>query len=171
MTNPFTPLDGEKSRMRRCYDIVVSHEPGDVIPVEEVLESLNCDRGTALNSMRQAKAHLERDHLNSVEIVGPGNGGPAFGWRVLDRAARNLDVIDSRFAKTRRAQTRVVRLINNTERDRLDQFNRMRYDRQQASALRASALYDRRPASLMELQRKAEQQQRKQLPASEPETD
>lgn len=167
-SSPFVPSDGAKSRLRHCYDLVITRDANDVISVEEVMELLDCERTVAIQAMWQVKGPLERNGMNSLEIVRPGGGGKAFGWRVLDRSMRNLDVIDTRFAKSRRAQTRVSWLINNTARDRLDQVGRMRYDRLQANALRAAALYERKPASLAELQRKAEEYGRRQLPGRDP---
>jgi hypothetical protein len=166
--SPFSPADGKVSRLRHCYGLVASREAGDVISVEEVMELCDCDRPTAIQAMWSVKAPLERDGLNSLEIIRPGGGGRAYGWRILDRGVRNLDVVDARVAKSRRAQVRVSRLINNTERDRLDQVGRMRYDRLQSHALRAAVLYERRPSSLADLQRKAEEQRRKQLPGRDP---
>lgn len=166
MTPSFRPADGKKSRRQYCIDAVLAAKPGDVIPIEQVMETCECDRPTALNSMWLAKKDLEKGGHNSVEVVRLPGGGPAPGWRVLDRGDRNLNVTDKRYTKSVKAFDRTVRLHNNTVRDNIgDQVNRMRYDRQQMTLVRASAIYQRKTSSLAELQRKAEQDRRKQLPA------
>lgn len=128
MAIDFTPLDGEKSRMRHAYDLVASKQHGDEITLMELAEVLDLDHMNEEHvkilwqTMDDARAKLERDkHPNTVRTV------PKFGW-IVPTEAEKLDLAQERLAKVRRAGNRVGRIHDATDRSALGQFDKQRLD-------------------------------------------
>lgn len=120
---PFTPADGVMPRWQKLYDLVRGRNVGDEVTYGEAQDLLKCDRKTAQQAMREAMARLERNGERTVGTV------THFGWIVLS-ADREVNQVDRRAVKTRRAAGRVLRGASalNTRRDELSQFDRQRLD-------------------------------------------
>jgi hypothetical protein len=126
---PFEPADGVTPRWQKLYDLVTSREVGGEVTYREALEVLDLPRtreglAVAQQSMRSAVARLEQAKERTVATV------PKFGWVVLD-AQREVQQVDRRLVKTRRAAGRVVRGVSamSNRREELSQFERERLDR------------------------------------------
>lgn len=148
---PFTPADGHTPRWRKLYDLITTRQPGDEITYREARDLLDCDLHTAQSAMRDAIRRLERDGQLTVKTV------ERFGWVVLNPAGE-LDQVDRRLTKTRRAAGRAARGAGAVEgrRDQLSQFERERLDRMKRAALAVGELTSRRRSSLAELRKMIE---------------
>lgn len=153
---PFEPADGVTPRWRKLFDLVTSRNVGDEVTYREATDLLNLprnDRGVkiAQDAMRDAMRHLEIQGERTVGNV------KRFGWIVLD-AQRELQQVDRRLVKTRRAAGRTLRGSKalDTRRGELSQFERERLDRISRSALMATQITGRRGMSISELKQAIE---------------
>lgn len=126
---PFEPADGVAPRWQKLYDLVVARNVGDEVTYQEAMEVLSLPRtregmATAQQAMRSAMARLEQAKERTVGTV------PKFGWIILD-AQREVQQVDRRLIKTRRAAGRVLRGVSamDNRRGELPQFERERLDR------------------------------------------
>lgn len=126
---PFEPADGVAPRWQKLYDLVVTRNVGDEVTYREAMDVLALPRTregltTAQQAMRKAMARLEQAKERTVGTV------PKFGWIILD-AQREVQQVDRRLIKTRRAAGRVLRGVSamDNRRDELSQFDRERLDR------------------------------------------
>lgn len=126
---PFQPADGVTPRWKKLYDLVMSRDVGDEVTYREAIELLGFTRKTdhtlklTQKAMRDAQAHLEKDGARTIGTVAK------FGWIVLD-PQKELDQVERRLVKTRRAAGRVVRggKALSGRREELTQFQRQRLD-------------------------------------------
>ena len=156
---PFEPADGVTPRWQKLYDLVMTRDVGDEVTYREAHEVVDMswqglhsrNLATVQEAMREAMAHLEKDGERTVGTRA------RFGWVVLD-ASRELQQVDRRLTKTRRAADRTVRgtkaLI--TRRGELSQFERERLDRVAYSASMAAQVTSRRGMSLSDLKKAVE---------------
>ena len=154
---PFQPADGVTPRWQKLYDLVLSREVGDEVTYAEAIELLGFARKTdhslkvVQESMRTAQRHLERHGERTVGTVA------RFGWVVLD-ASRELQQVDRRLIKTKRAAQRTVRGAKalNTRRDELSQFERVKLDYVSRSAEMAAQIAGRQKVNIDELRKQIE---------------
>lgn len=156
---PFEPADGVTPRWQKLYNLVLNREVGDEITYREAHEVVGLDwQGlhgknlpTVQEAMRDAMARLEK---NGERTVGTR---PKFGWVVLD-ATRELQQVDRRLTKTRRAAGRTVRGSKalSTRRGELSQFERERLDRIAHAASMAAQMTGRRGMNLDDLKKAIE---------------
>lgn len=154
---PFEPLDGVTPRWKKLFDLVMNREVGDEVTYREAAEVLGFDRLTdrslkiTQESMRDAQRHLENQGERTVGTI------VRFGWVILD-AQRELQQVDRRLIKTRRAASRTLRGARalGTRREELSQFERERLDRISLSAQMAGQIAGRRSMRLEELKKMVE---------------
>lgn len=147
---PFEPADGIAPRWQKLHDLVVSRRVGDEITYREAIEVLDLqgghtrrNRAIAQAAMRAAVARLERAGERTVGTRAK------FGWVILD-ASRELQQVDRRLVKTRRAAARTLRggQALNARREELSQFERERLDWTVRSATAATQVTGRRGMNL-----------------------
>lgn len=151
---PFKPADGLKPRWQKLYDLVIGRKVGDEITYGEAAELLGLDHrdrdqlSTVQQTMREVQRRLENAGERTVGTVA------RFGWVVLD-ASRELNQVDRRLTKTRRAAGRVVRGTTalNIRRGELSQFERQRLDEVARSGLMAAQITGRRKLDLGQLRK------------------
>jgi hypothetical protein len=152
----FEPADGISPRWQKLYDLVMSRKVGDEVTYREALDLLQLprtDRGlkVAQDAMRDAQHRLEQRGERTVGTVAK------FGWIVLD-AQKELQQVDRRLVKTRRAAGRTLRGAKalGTRRGELSQFERERLDRLSRAATMATEITGRRSMSVTDLKRQIE---------------
>jgi hypothetical protein len=152
---PFEPID-TVPRWQKLYDLVMARNAGDEVTYGEAIDLLGLTGRRAADAlkiaqdtMRTAVAHLEKGGQRTVGTV------TRFGWIVLD-AQRELNQVDRRLVKTRRAAGRTLRGAQalGTRREELSQFERERLDRMTRAARMTTEITGRK-ASTMEGLRKA----------------
>lgn len=152
--NPFQPADGVTPRWKKLYDLVIGREVGDEVTYREAIDLLGFDRKTdrtlkvTQNAMREAVAHLEKDGQRTVGVV------KNFGWIILD-PTKELQQVDRRLTKTRRAAGRVVRGANalSTRRGELSQFEREKLDQVSRAGQMAAQISGRKRLDLESLRK------------------
>lgn len=149
----FDPADGVTPRWKKLYDLVTSRNVGEEITYREVLDLLSLPRNdygrkVAQNAMRDAQHKLEQRGERTVGTVAK------FGWKVLD-AVRELDQVDRRLVKTRRAAGRTIRGAKalDTRRGELSQFERERLDTITRSANMAAEIAARKATRSTDVQK------------------
>lgn len=155
---PFAPADGLTPRWKKLYDLVLTRDVGDEVTYGEALELLGFKRKTPTTlaltqqAMRDAQRHLENDGERTVGTVAK------FGWIVLS-APREVDQIERRMVKTRRAAGRVSRGVRaaNNRRDELSPFERQRLDLAGHAARIASEATGRNGLTLEKFQKMIEE--------------
>lgn len=150
---PFEPIDGVTPRWKKLHDLVLTREVGNEVTYREALELLSLprnDKGLKIvqESMRDAQRHLEQAGERTVGTVA------RFGWVVLD-VQRELQQVDRRLIKTRRAASRTVRGATalNTRRGELSQFERERLDRVMHSARVSEQIAGRKKPTMDDLKK------------------
>lgn len=151
---PFEPLDGVTPRWRKLYDLVIGRAVGEEITYREAADTLGLsspngrNRAILQQAMRDAQHHLEKEGSRTVGTR------VNFGWVVLD-GQRELQQVDRRLVKTRRAAGRTLRGAKalGTRREELSQFERERLDSITRSATLAGQLIGRRSMDLDQLQK------------------
>lgn len=153
----FRPANGMRARWKYAYDLVVSREPGDSITLLELAEALDWDdfdvnddrqRATLFQIMWEAIRHLEDDGQRTVKTI------DKFGWVVLT-SAQTLALAEGRRNKAARAVDRTVRVLTSIQEDELDRQQRSSLDFLASNLLRAGALYRRRTARFLDLERQS----------------
>jgi hypothetical protein len=154
---PFEPADGVSPRWQKLADLVNSKDVGGELTYREAGEALGFDRlnertlRITQSAMRDAQKNLEAQGQRTVGTVA------RFGWIILD-ASRELQQVDRRLAKTRRAAGRTIRGASalNNRREELSQFERERLDRVAFSARMAVEVSGRRSSKISDLKKMIE---------------
>ena len=149
---PFEPADGATPRWQKLHDLVLTKKVNDEVTYREAAEALGfasmTDRVLRIvqAAMRDAVKNLEkRGNLTLATVA-------KFGWVVLT-PERELQQVDRRVVKTRRAAGRALRGGDalNTRRDQLSTFDRDRLDGLRRSAMMAAQVTGTRGMDLNEL--------------------
>jgi hypothetical protein len=158
MTKPFEPADGVTPRWKKLFDLVRTKEVGSEVTYREAIAELGLSpsdrsRKIAQSAMRDAVAHLEKEGERTIGTR------VNFGWVILD-AQRELQQVDQRLVKTRRAAGRTVRGVQalNMRRDELSQFERERLDRTGRAAMMAREITGRHRPRMGELRKMIDDQ-------------
>jgi hypothetical protein len=158
----FEPVDGVSPRWRKLADLVSAKNVGDEVTYREAGEALGFMQLTD-RTLRIVQAAM-RDTQKNLEARGERTVGTVarFGWIVLD-ASKELQQVNRRLAKTRRAAGRVIRGASalNSRREELSQFERERLDRVVFSAQMAAEVSGRRSSNISDLKRMIESRSEK----------
>ncbi|SIJ95529.1 Uncharacterised protein [Mycobacteroides abscessus subsp. abscessus] len=111
----------DKSRRQTVVDLFADVEPGQVVPYDFLEAALGLDRAMTQGVVNQAKSGIQREHQKSLVAV------RNVGYQVIEPQS-HIRLAQDHQRKGRRQTRKALMAVENTDYDKLDEADRLRFD-------------------------------------------